>query len=156
MADIKEALRRLLKELDAEEKDELLQSLQGKKLTAQELLEAIKELPPEARKEVREVFYGIQEEIDEEQTDEEKTKTTKTKATDENDDKNEEDETTKSKRKTRPGRKSGRAYGWWIDEDGKVIPLDIARIYSGEDEPDEVELLPEDKEEDEEDEQETA
>ena len=151
MADIKEALRRLLKELDDEEKDDLLKELKGKKLTSQELLEAIKELPPESRKEIREVFLGIQEEIEEETEEEETKKTkTKTKETTNEEEESEEEEETKSKRKTRPGRKSGRAYGWWIDEKGKVIPLDIARIYSGEDEPDEVELVPDTDDEDDE------
>lgn len=43
-------------------------------------------------------------------------------------------------KKTRPGRKSGMAYQWTVDEAGKVERLDMARVYSGPDEPDEVEL----------------
>ena len=42
--------------------------------------------------------------------------------------------------RTRPGRKKGSAYAWTVDDDGKVVKTDIAHIYSGEDEPDEVEL----------------
>lgn len=42
--------------------------------------------------------------------------------------------------KTRQGRKSGNAYDWDVDDDGNVRKLDIARVYQGEDEPDEVEL----------------
>jgi hypothetical protein len=42
--------------------------------------------------------------------------------------------------KSRPGRKSGAAYDWWVDDDGQVYKLDTARIYSGPDEEDEVEI----------------
>ena len=42
--------------------------------------------------------------------------------------------------KTRPGRKSGSAYDWDVDDDGRVHKLDVARVYSGEDEADEVDL----------------
>lgn len=40
--------------------------------------------------------------------------------------------------KTRPGRKKGQAYQWTVDEKGAVQKTDIAHIYSGPDEPDEV------------------
>lgn len=43
-------------------------------------------------------------------------------------------------RKTRPGRKAGNAYGWYVDDDGRVVKSDIPQVYNGEDEPDEVEL----------------
>lgn len=43
-------------------------------------------------------------------------------------------------RATRPGRKSGTAYQFTVDDAGRVVPLDVAEIYAGEDEPDEVEL----------------
>lgn len=46
-------------------------------------------------------------------------------------------------RKTRPGRKSGMAYQWTVDDTGKVEKLDLARVYSGPDEPDEVEIVSE-------------
>ena len=48
--------------------------------------------------------------------------------------------------RTRPGRKKGKAYGWTVDDAGVVVKTDIAHIYSGEDEPDEVELPPADAE----------
>src|ERR1035437_9356780 len=48
------------------------------------------------------------------------------------------------KAKTRPGRKKGSAYQWGVDDKGKVQKTDIAHIFSGEDEPDEVEV-PEDE-----------
>ncbi len=41
---------------------------------------------------------------------------------------------------TRPGRRNGQAYDWDVDDDGNVIRLDVATVFSGEDEPDEVEL----------------
>jgi len=43
-------------------------------------------------------------------------------------------------KRTRPGRKSGMAYEWYVDDAGKVVKTDIANIYNGADEPDEVEL----------------
>lgn len=43
-------------------------------------------------------------------------------------------------RRTRPGRKTGQAYDWDVDEQGKVTKIGVATIYSGEDEPDEVEI----------------
>lgn len=44
-------------------------------------------------------------------------------------------------RRVRPGRKSGAAYQWWVDDEtGEVIKLDTARIYDGPDEPEEVEI----------------
>lgn len=42
--------------------------------------------------------------------------------------------------KTRPGRKSGMAYDWTVDDDGNVVESATAIVYTGEDEPDEVEL----------------
>lgn len=51
----------------------------------------------------------------------------------------------------RPGRRSGMAYDWDVDEDGQVVELPVARVYTGEDEPDEIEVPaapePEDEEE---------
>jgi hypothetical protein len=44
------------------------------------------------------------------------------------------------KPKTRPGRKSGQVYKWDVDDDGNVIALDIPKVFSGDDEPDRVEL----------------
>lgn len=146
MADIKDLFRRLADELDKEERDELLEEMKGRKLTGEELLEAIKSLDPQARAEVRKVLAEVEEEIEEEK-EKEKPKP-KPNAEEEAEG---EEEKPKPKRNVRPGRKSGRAYGWWVDENGKVIQLDIARVYSGEDEPDEVEMLPvEEKEEEEE------
>lgn len=50
-------------------------------------------------------------------------------------------------RRTRPGRKSGSAYQFHVDDDGRVHRTDIAHIYNGEDEPDEVELPDDDEHE---------
>lgn len=146
-ADIKTVLKRLLEELDAEDEKELIEALKGKKLTADELLAAIRELPPESKKEVREALADVQEEIEEE----DKTKP-KTKKKEEETEEEEKEKPKNKKARTRPGRKSGRAYDWWVDEEGEVVRLDIARIYSGEDEPDEIEMFPKDEDEDDDDE----
>lgn len=45
----------------------------------------------------------------------------------------------KPKKLTRQGRKSGSVYDWDVDDDGRVVPLDVAKVYNGEDEADEVE-----------------
>lgn len=50
-------------------------------------------------------------------------------------------------RRTRPGRKTGMAYQWDVDDEGNVVELDVARVYSGDDEDDEVELPPEESDE---------
>lgn len=44
------------------------------------------------------------------------------------------------KPKTRPGRKSGAAYDWYVGEDGQIIDSETAIVYSGPDEPDSVAL----------------
>lgn len=51
-----------------------------------------------------------------------------------------EDDTAPKPRRTRPGRKNGRAYKWTVDGTGKVTPTQLAHVYSGPDEPAEVEL----------------
>lgn len=43
---------------------------------------------------------------------------------------------------TRPGRKQGQAYNWETDDDGQVVPLNVARIWNEPDEEDEVALPP--------------
>ncbi len=43
-------------------------------------------------------------------------------------------------RRTRPGRKSGMLYQYYIDDDGNKVGVDIPIVYSGADEPDEVEM----------------
>lgn len=151
MADMRKILTRLLEEVDKEDRETILEELKGKKLTGSELLEAIKELDKDSRAEVRKLLADVEDEIEDEEDDDGKKKTPKIKKEDEDDDDGKKKTT---KVRTRPGRKSGRAYGWWIDDDGEVIKLDIARVYSGEDEPDEVDLLPkkDDEDEDEEDE----
>lgn len=154
MADIKTILSRLLKELDDEEKNELLDSLKNRKLTGDELVAAIKELPPESRAEVRAALAEVTEDLQDEE--EKKKPKPKSEETGDEDDDEDDDAKPKSKARIRPGRKSGRAYGWWIDDDGEVVKLDIARVYSGPDEPDEVELFPRDENEDDDDEEDVA
>ncbi len=51
-----------------------------------------------------------------------------------------EPEPERKPRRTRPGRKSGMLYEYTIDESGQRHALDIPSVWSGADEPDEVEL----------------
>lgn len=152
MADIREILRRVLSELDQEEQNELLLSLKDKKLSGKELVDAIRELPPEERAAVREAFIEVAEsEGGREEKKEAKELEKEAEKEEENNLGNEsEKEKKEKKRKTRPGRKHGKAYGWYIDDKGRVKVSDVAQVYSGEDEPDEVELYPDDEEENEE------
>lgn len=148
--DIKEVLSRLLAEMDRDDKDELLDGLKNKKLTPEELVEAIRGMSPESRAEVRELLAEVQEEMDDEDDkgikDDDPKKKPKPKDDDSDDDDDDKDDD--ENRKTRPGRKSGRAYDWTV-ENGKVVHLDVARIYSGDDEPNEVEITADDDDEDE-------
>lgn len=45
---------------------------------------------------------------------------------------------TQRKLATRPGRKKGAAYDYDVDEQGRPVKLGTAKVYSGDDEPDEV------------------
>lgn len=49
-------------------------------------------------------------------------------------------EPTPKDRKQRPGRKAGNLYSYVTDEGGRVTPVDIPTIFSGDDEPDFVDL----------------
>lgn len=146
-ADIKEVLRRVLDELDTEERNALLLEMQNKKLSAKELADAIREMPAEERATIRDAFIDVAEteggraekkeakELDEEAQQEEEAKGVET--------------LPEKKKKTRPGRKHGRAYGWTV-KNGKVVLTDVATVYSGEDEPEEVEMMDDEENEDEE------
>ncbi len=133
-------LRKWADELEAEEKAEL-DAAERKRI---EELAAKPSLESEEIEWLRKMRAGLDEE---DKADAEKAKAeeeAKTKAKAEEDAKGNTDDagtaTDDQKAKTRPGRKNGQAYGWWVDDDGKVFRLDTARIYSGEDEPDEVEI----------------
>lgn len=148
MADIKDILRRVLSELDQEEQNELLLSLKDKKLTGKELVDAIRDLPPEERAAVREAFINVAE--DEGGREEKKEAKELEKEAEKEEEAGIVNPGKEKKKKTRPGRKHGKAYGWYIDDKGKVKVSDVAQVYSGEDEPDEVELYPDEEEENEE------
>lgn len=144
-ADIKTVLTRLLAELNAEEEKELLEALKGKRLTSDELLAAIRELPPESRKEVREALSEVKEDLDDPNPNPDPNPTP-------NPNPNPTpDPDPDPKRKTRQGRKAGRAYDWDV-VDGKIVYLNYAKVYSGEDEPEEVDLLVDDEDDDDDDE----
>lgn len=48
------------------------------------------------------------------------------------------DEGVQRKLATRPGRKKGAAYDYDVDDQGRPVKLGTAKVYSGDDEPDEV------------------
>ena len=43
-------------------------------------------------------------------------------------------------KRTRPGRRAGNVYDWDVDADGRVVRLGTAKVYNGDDEPDQVDL----------------
>lgn len=103
----KAELKRILSELDDDDRDEIMSALVG-----EERWNAAREAPPPA---------GDDPPADDPPS----------------------DDPPASDRRTRPGRRNGMAYDWDVDDDGNVVALDVARIYSGDDEDDEVELPPE-------------
>ena len=151
-SDIKEILRRVLDEIDQQEQNDLLVELKDKKLTSTELVEAIRSLPADERAAVRDAFIEVAEseggradKAKAKELDKEGQKEEEARGIEGEEEKGEEEK--KKKKKIRPGRKSGKAYGWYIDDKGRVKVSDVAQVYSGEDEPDEVELYPDDEEE---------
>jgi hypothetical protein len=147
--DIKEIFRRVIDQLDEAERNDLLLELKDKKLSGKELADAIRELPEDEKAAVRDAFLSVAESS----SPDAQTKKEAGKLEDEAE-KDDEAETViekdeGKKKKSRPGRKNGRAYGWYVDEKGKVKVSDVATVYSGEDEPDEVELYPDDEDEEE-------
>lgn len=153
-ADIKEVLRRVVDELDTEDRNALLLEMQNKKLTAKELADAIREMPPEERATIRDAFIDVAE-TEGGRAEKKEAKQLEQEAEHEEESKGVEDygEDKKPKKKTRPGRKHGRAYGWTV-KNGRVVLTDVATVYSGEDEPDEVEMMDEEEEEEENEEEE--
>ncbi len=156
-ADIKEIFRRVIDQLDEEERNDLLLELKDKKLSGKELADAIRELPEDEKAAVREVFISVTEKTggpaekkeagkleDEAEKEEEKQGLPV------------EGKETEKKRKSRPGRKNGRAYGWYVDEKGRVKVSDVATVYSGDDEPDEIELYDDGEDEEELEDEEVA
>jgi hypothetical protein len=141
---LRTVLARIARELEDEEAKDEIQELrdalaEGKKVSIADIRDAISEAPPEERAQLRQI---LAEEMDGEPApvaDPPKPKRGK-----------KADPPTPPPadgRKTRPGRKSGMAYDWFVDDDGKVVRLPTATIYSGEDEPDEVEMFPDDEDE---------
>lgn len=132
MADVKAALRRLLDELDAEDQrttaDDLnrrLGELEQRQGFSRDELHAELDTWLEARLTRLEAEWDANEGAAE--TEPEPEPATEPPG--------------EPRRRTRPGRRSGSVYNWTVDdESGKVVKLDIARVYDGPDEPERVEL----------------
>lgn len=135
MADVKETLRRLLGELDAEDDRESiaelrreLDELKNRPGLSREELDAILDARDEARQAERE---AAEQEQDDDSGDGSEGAS--------GDDSGSNGDSGRKPR-TRPGRRSGQVYAWDVDDDGKVVKLDVAKVYNGPDEPDRVEL----------------
>lgn len=143
MATSQRSLRAVLERVAAELKDEeakeelaeLREALgEGKKLTLADIRDVIAEAPPEERAELRAL---LAEELDGDPP------APPRKKDDPPAPPPTDDPPKPTNRRVRPGRKSGQAYDWYVDADtGEVTRSPVAVIYSGEDEPDEVEMLP--------------
>lgn len=141
VAKIRSALDEYDREADAERLEERLRAAEetrGRDFTKAELKRVLAELDDDDRDEIVSALVGeerwsaIREAEEEPATSEGAAES--------------DDEPATPERRTRPGRKTGLAYDWEVDERGNVVDLrgQPARIYSGDDEPDEVEL-PEDE-----------
>ena len=141
---LREVLSRIATELHDEEVAEEFKELKDRKASWEEVMEAIRSAPPEARAELRAILAdetagarGARDNGKEDKPDDKDDKGVEDPDADDPDGKG------KPKRRKRPGRRSGAAYDWYVDDDGQVVRSPVAVIYSGEDEPDEVEMLDE-------------
>lgn len=146
---MKEVLAQVVKELDDDEVRDEFEQLRNRKVTWADVKEAIAEAPPEDRAELRRLLAdeGAPASVTgqnggsgagDDDTD------AGTDADDDGDAGGGDGGRRRDpgrERRLRPGRKSGMAYDWFVDDDGNVVKSSTAIIYSGEDEPDEVEML---------------
>ena len=136
MADIRTALRKVLAELDNEEAEERLQKLEGRKFTAADIAHALRGASDAEKDDLRDAL--IESGIGEEQADRIVGETPEPKPDEPKPD--DEPAPAPAKTRTRPGRRAGNAYLFSVDDKGEVRKSDTAIVYSGPDEPDEVEL----------------
>lgn len=129
--DLKKLLRDALDRSDAEEKEE---ELEGRFAKIDARLEELANRPNPDQDELDALQKQLRE------TREELDALKKANDDDDNNPPPTDDDNDPPKPKTRAGRKSGNAYDWDVDDDGKVVRLDMAKVYTGEDEPDEVEV----------------
>jgi hypothetical protein len=162
---LKDVLARIARELEDEELREEFAELKSRRASWEDVLEAIRNAPPEGRAELREIMLAeiaaAAEGDDEDELPAPQGKGGRRDAGE--DDGTEEDNVgggkgggkkKKVRRRVRPGRRSGMAYDWYVDEEtGEIVRSPVAVIYSGEDEPDEVEMLPIEEEGEEEEEE---
>lgn len=144
---VREVLARVARELEDEETKDDLQELKSRKPTWEDVRDALANMPPEERAKVRALL--IEEGAPVDKNGKGKGKAKKVDPTDDDDDDKDDDKPT-PQRRARPGRKSGMAYDWYVDDDGNVVRDGMAHVFSGEDEPDEVEMLAADEETEEE------
>lgn len=131
---LREVLGKISKELEDEEVAQEFEDLKNRKVTVGDILTALRDAPPEERAQIREILAdeGIVVEPAGGNGGEPEPEPPK---------KKKKDDPKPLARRMRPGRKSGAAYDWYTDDDGNVVRSPVAVIYSGEDEPDEVEML---------------
>lgn len=141
--DIKRAFAKVLAEIENDEAEERLKSLEGRSFTARDIAAALRGASDEEKEDLRAALVesGIGE------AEAEKIVEGPPALPDDGSLSGGDGSSGESKppappkpKKTRPGRKAGNAYAWTVDDDGNVSKTGTAVVYSGEDEPDEVEL----------------
>lgn len=140
--ELEDVLQTALDAVRKQKSDSKIDELLSRRFSLADLREAWSNASPEEKEEFRKEFGGspaqIVEEGKEEKSPPKSPRQKPAKAAKE-----------EAPKRTRAGRKSGGAYPFDIDDGGRVIPLSVARVYNGPDEPDEVELPDEDEDEDE-------
>lgn len=128
---------------EKKKRHELQDAIASRKVTAAEIREAMAEASDEDKAELRRFLGIVEDQKPEPEKPEEKPEPKKSQR---KQPKEKEEET---KPRTRPGRKSGFAYDWDVDEEtGEQRKLSYAKVYAGESEPDEVEIVAKPAEED--------
>lgn len=136
--DLAELLRGALSAIESKQAQAELEELKGRRFTLAEFRSAIDEAPDDEREQFFDWFAekyskgeaeALEEKLDGQPPAPEPEPRAEVEAPE-----------PKASKKVRPGRKPGRLYDWHWDEDTQsVVRLDIPRVYSGSEEPDEVE-----------------
>lgn len=152
---IREVLARIAAELEEEEIRDEFEALRSRRATWEEVLDAIRTAPAEARRELRTLLAAEPELAGGAAAAMETAAGANggggggAGAGDGSEAEAAPAPQRAPRRRTRPGRKSGAAYDWYIDEaSGEIVRSPVAIVYSGPDEPDEVEMAPLPPEED--------
>jgi hypothetical protein len=140
--ELEEALSDWLDNLRSKREKAEVEEILNRKITPGDIREALENASPEERAELRAFLRDEAEDTKSESEKESRPKPPPARKAEK------KKEAEAPPLRTRPGRKAGHAYDWDTDEKGEVVPLSVARVFSGESEPDEVEISGESEDED--------